>query len=99
VACKDGPDGSSWRRTVIVRAGERRTISGLVVEQITVIARLSRGDAVRIDGRPARGKFRVKPGPHRVDLVSQGRVLPGGRWVTFPFRACTLVDQPTLRCR
>jgi hypothetical protein len=100
ILCRNGPNGVWTKRTVTVEPGERKSITGSIVDTISVHLGLKRSDAVRIDGKVYRNTFKIEPKPHRVDLLRGGRVLEGqGAWVTFPSRSCTLVDQPTLRCR
>jgi serine/threonine-protein kinase len=101
ILCRQGKDGPFKRVKVTLRAGEKKTLTGLVLPTITVRLQLRHGDAIRVDGRTYSGKaVKLTPTRHRVDVLRGGRPVPGrGGWVSFPARGCTLVDEPDLRCR
>ncbi len=54
VICRNGPQGASTQRTVVVTAGQLTKLAGPIVERITVRLRLVVGDAVRIEGKTYR---------------------------------------------
>ena len=98
LVCRKGPGGTEVTRRFALAAGEKRRVTGLVTPPVRVTPALSKGDAVRIDGKVHRGSFTVEARPYRVDLLRKGRVV-SGRWVSFPpRRSCRLVDAPALRC-
>jgi serine/threonine-protein kinase len=99
LSCRNGPDGSSFRKIVTVEPGETRSFKGPVVPRIEVHMRLQRYDGVRILGRVYRSDFEIAPRRVRVDPVKGNRVVEGeGRYVPFPSHPCTLTDTP-LVCR
>jgi len=88
----------SVTRQVVLEPGERKRLVGSVAPRVRVILALTRGDAVRVGGKPRGKTFRVTPRSFRVDLLKGGKVIDG-RYVTFPAReSCRLVDTPRLDC-
>jgi serine/threonine-protein kinase len=100
IFCEQGKGGPFKRVKFTLRAGQRKEITGLVLPTIEVRLQLRHGDAVRVDGRTYSGNVvKLTPTRHRVDVLRGGKPVPGrGGWVSFPARACTLSDEPVLRC-
>jgi serine/threonine-protein kinase len=97
VVCRQR-DGPTFSRTVHVEPGALRRVGGLLRTVVGVRLQLSRGDAVRVDGRTYRRDFSLAPKRHRMELLSKGRLVEGA-WVTVPLDGCRLVDRPHLACR
>ncbi|MCC6748742.1 MAG: protein kinase [Deltaproteobacteria bacterium] len=96
--CRQGEGGQKVEQRLELKAGEVRWLRGPLVPLVEVEVAFVEGDAVRIDGRVAKGRLSIAPKRYRVDVLRNGRAVKGG-WVTIPPRACRLVDLPELGCR
>ena len=98
LACANEELGT-WRQSVELAPGEKKTVKGSLVPEIAVRVDVKRGDAVLIDKvRLGNGATRkLKRGSHRVDVVRLGKVVDSA--LLMVMKACTLVDRPAIACR
>jgi hypothetical protein len=98
VTCTNKELGT-WRESVELAPGEKKTVKGSLVPEIAVRVSIGRGDAVLIDKvRVGNGGSRkLKRGSHRVDVVRLGKVVDSA--LVTVMGACTLVDRPAIACR
>jgi serine/threonine-protein kinase len=100
LACSQGPGRAVWRETVILAAGERKHLTGSVLQPVRVRIQVAAGNAVRIAGqRHANGaEVMLGPGRHSIAVLAGDREI-GYDWVAIPaVEACTVRDVPALDC-
>jgi len=96
--CTQGLGLGTWRQTVEVVAGERRTVTGSLVAATVVANGLAHPVRLRDQTLAPGATAEVRPGRVRLDRVQGGAVEPGP-WIAIPRVArCTLRDRPTLDC-
>jgi eukaryotic-like serine/threonine-protein kinase len=100
LSCSQGPGRAAWRETVILAAGERKHLTGSVLQPVRVRIQVTAGNAVRIAGkRHANGaEVMLAPGRHSIAVLAGEREI-GYDWVAIPaVQACTVRDVPALDC-
>jgi hypothetical protein len=100
LSCSQGPGRPAWRQTVTLAAGERKHLTGRVLQPVRVRIQVSAGNAVRIAGqRHANGaEVMLDPGRHSIAVLAGEREI-GYDWVAIPaVEACTVRDAPALDC-
>jgi hypothetical protein len=100
LSCSQGPGRPAWRQTVVLAAGERKHLTGSVLQPVRVRIQVRAGNAVRIDDqRHANGaEVLLEPGRHSIAVLAGGREI-GYDWVAIPaVEACTVRDVPALDC-
>jgi hypothetical protein len=100
LVCSQGPGRAVWRETVVLAAGERRHLTGSVLQPVRVRIEVAAGNAVRIAGqRHANGaEVMLAPGRHRIAVLAGEREVAYD-WVAVPaVGACTVRDAPALDC-
>ena len=99
VECKQPGTGKSSSKSVSLTAGELRTVTGSVLDPVTVAVRLSNGDAITIGStRIANGESGVlTAGRPRVQVWKNGK--PQGQSQLMTIReSCVMRDEPQLAC-
>ncbi|HEU5060611.1 MAG TPA: hypothetical protein VFU21_28970, partial [Kofleriaceae bacterium] len=98
LACKNDALGT-WKESVELAAGEKKTVRGTLVPEIAVRVKVSQGNEVLIDKQKVgNGATRpLKRGSHRIEVLRMGKVVDSA-WLTIT-RPCTLVDRPAIACR
>ena len=100
LACSQGPGRASWRETIDLAPGERRHLTGSVLQPVRVRIAVRGGDTVLIDTAPHQNgdTLDLSPGRHRVTVMAGAREVASA-WVAIPaVSGCTLRDQPALDC-
>ncbi|HWN68540.1 MAG TPA: hypothetical protein VNM90_12960, partial [Haliangium sp.] len=100
LSCSQGPGRAAWRETVVLAAGERKRLTGSVLQPVRVRIQVAAGNAVRIAGRRhANGaEAMLAPGRHNIAVLAGDREIEYD-WVDIPaVQACTVRDRPALDC-
>jgi serine/threonine-protein kinase len=99
VSCRHASGKAEYRRSVLLRPGQRVELVGPTeMLQTEVRLSLTRGDAVRVRGQTHRTTFRAAVSKHDVELLKDGSRIDK-RWISVPATGCTLVDTPALICK
>jgi hypothetical protein len=98
LVCVNPVSGNRLTRELDLRPGERRELREKLYALVRVAPRLTRGDAVAVDGgKPSSSPPEIEPGRRRVTLYQAGAEIET-RWIDVPPGGCTLVDAPRLAC-
>lgn len=98
--CSQGPGRASWREAVHLAPGERRHLTGSVLQPVRIRIAVRGGDRVLIDTRPHPNgsTLDLSPGRHRITVLAGAQEVAGA-WVAIPaVPDCTLRDHPALDC-
>ena len=82
--------------TAQIIAGQQTTVRD-AIRTIDIRLALTRGEALKIEGKFYRGNFSIKPNRYRVGLYGGDKEIEGSYLNLF--RACRLVDTPRLKCQ
>ncbi len=98
--CTQGAGQPTWEKTVTLLPGQRREFRATLLAPVRVTVDVV-AEAVRIRGKTyARGaRVELMPGRYKVEVLSGGEVVQAGRvQLRSTVPACSLRDQPRLRC-
>jgi hypothetical protein len=95
IRCVDHAGGVR-QATVNVVAGKLTTLRD-EIQKVKIRVSLTRGDAIKIEGKTYRADFTVRPNRYRVNLYRGEKELEGSYLNLF--RPCHLKDTPRLTCK
>ncbi len=99
VECKQETTDLSWRKTVTLKPGEKKTLVGSVLSSVPLTLRLSNGDSAKIDGLLYKNgaTHSFKAGRHRIEVYRDGKSISAAEYLDLR-KDCTLRDKPNLGC-
>ncbi|MGZ3439147.1 MAG: protein kinase domain-containing protein, partial [Polyangia bacterium] len=96
--CLNPVSGNRLTRDLELKPGEHRELREKLYAMVRIQPRLTRGDALALDGGPpSSSPPQVEPGRRRVTLYKAGAEVET-RWIDVPPTGCALVDAPRLSC-
>jgi tRNA A-37 threonylcarbamoyl transferase component Bud32 len=97
IDCNNPAAGHAMSTDVTLGAGEEKVIKRPLFAPVRVIPQLVEAQVFAIDGNPVVGIATVMPGPHRITLYRDRRVI-ADQYIDVPFESCLLYDKPQIRC-